>query len=554
MNEGFEIQCLPGMGLPDLFDPQASGLDYPEDWLFEALTRGESDSGERVNPVTALSHGPVWQAINILAGDVGQLPWNKMKWTYKGDKAYQERDEDHPLDWLIAYQPNSFQTPSIWKETMMSWAVGWGNGISAIIRVPSGERGFLPLLPELTGYVSDDEHGFLITSEVAGRRVALTPDEVFHIRGLTSNGFWGLSAVNVCKNRIGHGMSMLRHGNAVFRNGCRPAGVLEHPTKLDASARANLRKEWRDIHGGVRNSGEIAILWEGMKYNSLSMSNEDAQWLEGMDMDREFIAGLFGLPGFKLGAMKNSSVRANLEEQNKDYYNTSLGRWLNRFNEEAERKLLSMRERRSKLHSFMWRLDAFLQGNTQQLMSSLSVAVTSELMTRNEGRERLGLNPDDNPESDQLRNPSINPKTEPTAPPEPPDAGDKDESDVEGKDLARDLVRQQAAALLVVEANRIERAAKTANNFLESVSDFYETYTELAQTYLETPAKIARHAGYSSASWRDVAELHARDGLQAVLAQAELVTKSGLFEVISARADVVRGLADELTESILGEQ
>ena len=75
---GFEIQCLPGCAVPEVIGPQASGLDYPEDWLFEALTYGTSDSGECVNPVTALSHSPVWQAINILAGDVGQLPWRKM--------------------------------------------------------------------------------------------------------------------------------------------------------------------------------------------------------------------------------------------------------------------------------------------------------------------------------------------------------------------------------------------------------------------------------------------------------------------------------------------
>jgi len=554
---GFEIQCLPGAGCPVVSGPQASGLAQPDDWLFEALTWGPSDSGECVNPVTALSHGPVWQAINVLGGDVGQLPLHKMRWSTRGDKTIQERDEDHPLDWLLCYQPNLFQTPSVWKETMMSWALGWGNGISALMRDARGERWFLPLLPDRTSYAADDEYGYLILSEVNGRRVALSPEEVFHIRGLTSNGFWGLSAVSMCKNRIAHGMAMLKHGNSTFRNGCRPSGVLEHPSKLSPEARDNLRTEWRRIHGGAANTGEVAILWEGMKYNTLSMSNEDAQWLEGMDLDREFVAGLFNLPPYKLGAMKNSAVRANLEEQNKDYLNASLGRWLNRFVEECERKLLSMRERRSKEHSFMWRTEAFLQGNTSQLMEAISKGVSSEVLTRNEGRERLGLNPIDDPKADALQNPNTGSAKQASDGPAPPSTDDamnepEKKPDEAAMALARSLVRSQVASMLEVEANRIERAAKTANNFVRSAGDFYENYTDLANKYLQIPAEIAKNSGFSQADWRLAAELHSQDSWNRLLTLTELVNRDGLAEAATQFASGVRTETERLTAAVLG--
>lgn len=544
---GFEIQCLPGGAVPEVIGPQASGLDYPEDWLFEALTCGPSDSGERVNPVTALSHSPVWQAINILAGDVGQLPWRKMVKVDGGA----EKDESHPLDWLLSEQPNQWQTPSVWREMMMHWALGFGNGISAIMRNRIGEREFLPLLPDRTSYVADDEYGFLITSEVGDRRVALTPDEVFHVRGLTSNGFWGLSAVTVCKNRIGNGMAMLKHGNSTFRNGCRPSGVLEHPGKLSPEARTNLRDEWRRIHGGAANTGEIAILWENMKYNTLSMSNEDAQWLEGMDLDREFVAGLFNLPGFKLGAMKNSAVRANLEEQNRDYFNTSLSRWLNRFNEEAKRKLLSMRERRSRIHFFRWFPEAFLRGDIQKRYAAYSVAIASRFMNPNEVREKEDMNSYDG--GDEFLNPAIDVKPEAPLPAE--ESGDDPEKKVDeaAMALARSLVQSQVSALLEVEANRIERAAKTTNNFVRSAADFYENYTALAQKYLEIPSEISKNAGFTSANWKSAVELHSQDSWHRLLAITDLVNRDGLAEAATQFAAGVRTETERLTAAVLGE-
>src|SRR5574338_179470 len=111
-------------------DVRASTASHPEEWFFEALTWGRSDSGETVNPTTALSHGPVWQAVNILAGDVGQLPLH----VYRKNGRNRERIESHPVDWLLTREPNDYQTPSIWKETMMSVALLWGNACSYIAR------------------------------------------------------------------------------------------------------------------------------------------------------------------------------------------------------------------------------------------------------------------------------------------------------------------------------------------------------------------------------------------------------------------------------------
>lgn len=520
---------------------QASTLAHPEEWFFDALTWGSSDSGETVNAVSALSHGPVWQAINILAGDVGQLPWHKMIKTDGGA----ERDPEHPTEWLIAEQPNAWQTPSVWRELMMSWALGWGNGISGVIRNGKGEREFLPFLPDRTSFVQDEQYGYLITTRLADHRmIAAAPDEVFHIRGLTSNGFWGLSAVQTCKNVIGHGLALQRHGNTTFKNGARIGGILESPgAPPPPEVRAQYRSEWESLHSGGANAGRVAMLYGGMQFKAAAMSNDDAQWLDARRLDREYVASLFNLPAFKLNALEHSAVRANLEEQNRDYFNTSLSRWLNRFNEEAKRKLLSMNERRSRKHFYRWFPEAFLRGDIQKRYAAYSQAIASRFMNPNEVREKEDLNRYEG--GDDYKNPAIDKAAEQEKP--APEEGDD-----EVKELAKSLMRNQVAALLETEANTVQKVAASKGNFIKWVDNYYENYSKLAKNFLDLPCQLAVKSGFAAADWRAATYDHAHQSQTALLAMAGLADKQSLPEIGEQAADSIRVQADQLTAAILG--
>lgn len=550
---GFEIQCLPGAAEPSMHVfAQSSGTAYPEDWLFEALGGGLSESGVRVNPSTAITHGPVWQAVNILAGDVGQLPLHVMRMRGKSREKFRE----HPVDWLMSGEPNETQTPSVWKETMMAWALLWGNACCYIERDGSGRpTALIPLLPDRTGpravdYRSQSGQQFyfvIIESWIDGKLVPFLYDDIFHIRGLATDGFWGLSAVDICKNAIGHGMATERHGNRLFSNGATPNGVLEHPGKMSPEARANLRAEWYEIHGGPNKAGKTGILWEGMKFNPISMSSRDAQWMEDRKFDREMVASLFNLPAFKLNALENSAVRANLEEQNRDYFNTSLSRHLNKFKEEGERKLLAYNERRKGRVYLRWFPEAFLRGDTVSRFQAYSTAITARFMSPNEVREKEDMNPYEG--GDEFLNPAIEQtdRSEQAETPEP----DEDQQ----QQLARRFVASQVTQLLESEAKALEQSVgdNPQRNFCNWASKYYEKYLKMAEPMLKLPEMIAIQAGFPSANWRKAVELHAQDGLQAVLSLADTVTQSGLAAVVSDRANEVRAMREHLTASILGE-
>lgn len=551
---GFEIQCLPGAAEPimEVFS-QSSGTAYPEEWFFEALGGGVSDAGVRVNSVTALSHGPVWQAVNILAGDVGQLPLHVMQ--VKGRN--REKFRAHPVEWLFNSEPNATQTPAIWKETMMAWALLWGNACCYIERDGSGRPiGLLPLLPDRTepravdyNTGSGEQFEFvIIESWINGKLEKFLYEDIYHVRGLATDGFWGLSAVQVCKNAIGHGMALEKHGNKLFSNGAMPSGVLEHPAKLSPEARKNIRDEWYAVHGGLSNAQKIALLMEGMKFSPISMSSRDSQWMEDRKFDREMVASLFNLPAFKLNALENSAVRANLEEQNRDYFNTSLSRHLNKFREEAERKLLTYNERRSGRVFLRWYPEAFLRGDTKSRFEAYGIAITHRFMSPNEVREKEDMNPYDG--GDEFLNPAIEQTDRGES------SGESDPTvDDQQRTLARRFVTSQVASLLDSEAKALEQSVggNPQKNFCNWAAKYYENYWKMAEPVLKFPELIAIQAGFSAANWRKAVELHAQDGLQAVLAIADRVTASGLAALVTERAGEVRAMRESFAASILGE-
>jgi HK97 family phage portal protein len=543
MNE-FITQIDAGMGF--VGEVQASTLAHPEEWFFEALSGwGRSDSGETVNPSTAISHGPVWQAVNIVAGDVGQLPIH----VYRKNGKNRERDDKHHVDWMLTMEPNPYQTPAVWKETMMAWALLWGNGCSYIVRDNGGRsRSFIPLMPDRTFPRLVEGEWWIETDFGDGKRVPLPYEDVFHVRGLATDGFWGLSAVQVAKNVIGGGLALRKHGNKTFKNSARPGMALTMETTPSPEVQKEFRRQLNAMHSGADNAGNWLLLYGGAKATQMSMSNADAQWLEAMDLDREFIAGLFGVPPYRLGAMKNSAVRANVEQQNTDYLNTSLSRHLNKIREEGERKLFNDGERRLRRVYLKWIVEAFLRGDLAARGAYYAQAKTGEWMTTNEIRELEDMNPIAG--GDVLKNPAINPVAPTEAEPQrreepkPPD---------EAKQTARELVQGQVAAMLEMEAVAADKHIPQARNATKWVENYYEKFPDFAANFLAVPCKMAESFGCRTADWRAAVALHARENVNRFNAMASIASKSNLPEIAKEFAASIREQKQAMTAAILGD-
>jgi HK97 family phage portal protein len=430
---------MPGQCVTELPTPAyASAQHFPEEWFYGGFWARESSAGIPISPATALGHCPFWQGLNVIAGDIGQMPIRVQRREKAiGDKKAQWVEvDDSPIEWLLNEEPNDFQTPGIFKETLQLWAILFGNGVAAIKwdRMTGDPVELFPLFPErLTCYKLDDGDYILHYSFLDGTTIDFDPSEVVHLRGLATDGFWGKSAVEVARNVLGLGIAAREHAANTLRNGGRPSGTIETTYEsIDDAARTKFRSEWMAVHGGARGAGVPAILPMGMKYVPHSMSNAELALLELMKLDREQTASLLNLPPHKLNAMENAAVRANVAEGNRAYHSGTLSRWGNQLGEELKKKLILPGERRRHRYKVTLDADTLTEGNSDERMNRAVKGVRGRLLTRNEARQLIHQNPV--PDGDEFENPAID-----------TNAGSDDDSTVETTETVEDMQAELAA-------------------------------------------------------------------------------------------------------------
>ena len=237
---------------------------------------GGTASGKYVTERSAMQVTAVYCCVRILSEAVASLPLQFYRYTDDGGK---EKAVDHPLYFLLHDEPNPEMTSFIFRETLMTHLLLWGNAYSQIIRNGKGEVVALyPLMPdrmkvdrdehgrlyyEYTVYDADDVDGRKSTDKV-GRTVRLQPHDVLHIPGLGFDGLVGYSPIARAKNAIGLAIATEEYGSKFFANGAAPSGVLEHPGTIKDPSK--VRESWQATFGGSGNANKIAVLEEGMKY------------------------------------------------------------------------------------------------------------------------------------------------------------------------------------------------------------------------------------------------------------------------------------------------
>jgi HK97 family phage portal protein len=226
----------------------------------------------------------VYACVRILAEAIAGLPLHLYR---HADDSSKHKAKEHPLYTLLHAEPNPEMTSFVFRETMMTHLLLWGNAYAQIIRNGKGQVAALyPLMPNRM-QVDRDKNGklyyqYTTSAEDAptmkGNSVVLDTSEVLHIPGLGFDGLVGYSPIAMAKNAIGMAIACEEYGAKFFANGAAPSGVLEHPGTVKDPTR--LRDTWQGQFGGSANSHKVAVLEEGMKYTPISISPEQAQFLQ----------------------------------------------------------------------------------------------------------------------------------------------------------------------------------------------------------------------------------------------------------------------------------
>ena len=359
---------------------------------------GGTASGKYVTERSAMQMTAVYCCVRILSEAVASLPLQFYRYTDDGGK---EKAVEHPLYFLLHDEPNPEMTSFIFRETLMTHLLLWGNAYSQIIRNGKGEVVALyPLMPdrmkvdrdehgrlyyEYTVYDSDDVDGRKGTNKV-GRTVRLQLHDVLHIPGLGFDGLVGYSPIAMAKNAIGLAIATEEYGSKFFANGAAPSGVLEHPGTIKDPSK--VRESWQATFGGSGNANKIAVLEEGMKYTPISISPEQAQFLETRKFQIDEIARIFRVPPHMIGDLEKSSFN-NIEQQSLEFVKYTLDPWVSRWEQAMVRALLTPDEK--KKYFFKFNVDGLLRGDYQSRMNGYATARQNGWMSANDIRELENL-------------------------------------------------------------------------------------------------------------------------------------------------------------------
>jgi HK97 family phage portal protein len=359
--------------------------------LIAALGGASSASGVHVTSETAMRSSAVYACVRVLAESVASLPLPLYR--RAGDRG-RERAVNHPLYALLHDTPNPEMTSFELRETLMYHLALWGNAYCKIESDGAGRvTGLWPLLPgqmEVKRTPSGAlEYGYRLPN---GTVTKLSPDNILHIRGLSSNGIVGLSPISLARQSIGLALATEEYGARFFSNNAQPGVVLEHPGKLGDDAYDRLRTSWTETHSGLANAHRVAILEEGMKLEKVSIPPNDAQFLETRKFQATEIARIFRVPPHLIADLDKATF-SNIEQQSLEFVVYSLRPWLVRIEQAISRALLTDAERRAYYWEFL--VDGLLRGDTASRYQAYAVGRQWGWLSVNDVRERENMNPVD---------------------------------------------------------------------------------------------------------------------------------------------------------------
>lgn len=385
------------MGIKSLFG-FGQARDKPVDKAADAgysFLFGRTTSGKPVNERTAMQTTAVYACVRILAEAVASLPLHVYEYQDDGGK---KLVHDHPLYYLLHDEPNPEMTSFVFRETLMSHLLIWGNAYAQIIRDGAGRvLGLYPLLPDKMDVQRDDRGNiYYVYSRNSDENpmfkeygdIRLKAEDVLHIPGLGFDGLIGYSPISMAKNAVGMTLACEEYGASFFANGANPGGVLEHPGVLKDPSK--VRESWNSVYRGVNNAHKIAVLEEGMKYQQIGIPPEEAQFLETRKFQINEIARLYRIPPHMVGDLDKSSF-SNIEQQSLEFVKYTLDPWVIRWEQSLQRSLLLPGEKGK--YFIKLNVDGLLRGDYQSRMNGYAVGRQNGWFSANDIREMENMNP-----------------------------------------------------------------------------------------------------------------------------------------------------------------
>lgn len=374
----------------DAFVPRAqTTLDPNDDRYYEPSGSMRCAAGQSVTPQTALTFSACWAATNAIAGLFGALPLKSYKPTPDG----RTEAKKHPTWKIFTREPNPEMDSFVFWEMMTQWWINYGNAFAEIQRLEDSGRLFA-LWPIHPSRVSPERNSsgiwsgrWVIRNKNAGPSYLESSEMLNIIGALSDDGLMGKGVFNYAAQSIGVGLAEQKYKGEFYANGGRPTGLLKHPKSLSPGARDELRREWKEIHS---SGSDIAVLWEGMEYASISIDPEHAKLLDSQLFSVQEMSRFYDLPPHVLYELSKGTF-ANVEEMNRFLVSQPIGKRLVRVEKALDRQLFTDDEKDAGYYC-KFNVNTLLRGDPKQQAEINQIKLQNGVISQDEWRTQDDLN------------------------------------------------------------------------------------------------------------------------------------------------------------------
>ncbi|HBN8983677.1 phage portal protein [Pseudomonas aeruginosa] len=363
-----------------LFEKRADTFDR----YWDKFSGAPAIAGVSVTVDTAESISAVYAAVAAISESVAGLPLDVYRRTDTG----REKARNHPLYALLHDAPNERQTALEFREQMQRHVLLRGNAYAEIVWSRSGRvEALKPIHPDSVSILrtTDDRLIYEMTDR-HGRTKRLLADEVLHLRYHTDDGILGRSPLQVARDTVGLALAERTHGAKMFEQGTKLSGVIETAPGTTKEQAAQIRESWAAGQAGVTNHGKTPVLPQGAKYSTVSMTLEDAEWIEARRLSVEEVARLFRVPPVLIGDLREANY-SNAVELGRYFVTHTLRRHLVMWEQAISRSLINDPTTFYAEHN----VEGLLRGDSLKRAQFYDYALKGKWMRRSEVRQLENL-------------------------------------------------------------------------------------------------------------------------------------------------------------------
>jgi HK97 family phage portal protein len=305
---------------------------------------------------------------------------------------------------MLREQPNREQTSFQWREQMMASLCLWGNSYSFLDWDSRGHlRAIWGLRPDWVMVYRNENNRLVYQYQPLAYFSIPVPSglyedwQILHIPGLGFDGSIGYSPIAMARQAIGLGLAAEEFAGRFHANNAKPNVVLK--ASAPVTDPQQLRNAWHDAYGSLHNTGKVAVLPPGLDIATFSINPKDAQFLEGREWQLGEIARIFGVPLQMLAdVLGKTSTYASAEQFDLSFAKHTIRPWCTRIEQKINITVLGSQDSLTCKHD----MSELERGDSATQSETITGYVRGGIMTPNEGRARLDLNPSTEEQADKL--------------------------------------------------------------------------------------------------------------------------------------------------------